>query len=617
MELTLENAVNMTIYCRSFENVNFLLEAQNGYIYLYNLVVIVENINEKEYLKICEANSYLDYFCQALKDLAPIVSFLDIKNPKHIHFYSTPKDLNEKQIYSLHLILKIINRLLPISHNFRSILTEQDGLGSLLNILNQQNFIQDLHDFNPNILMSLIFDINWLSRSADIYKNTWYDLKAVDIISNYIKKYDHVKLFALMALSNIASDKDIENISEFDMAIDLLTEMTIKCANDCDRMTTQEYLDELDNTIYYYEIKSFLDQKINATISLTGILLILYKISINNKRKIEIFKKPGLMDSLYKLIYEGNDFEKQNSLELVTQLCFDTTIFEEIRKNTQLFEFVSNLSKAENIKFKKLYRTCEQFLWKFKQDAKVESQLEQSQSLSRHVMISYNSASRDLCLKIKKYLENINYKVWIDIDEIHGSSLDSMAKAVEDAQVILMCVTEKYRQSLNCQSEAQYAFRLNKPIIPCIMQKGYGSVTGWLGFIIGDKIFVDFTKYELDESLNKLLDQISRLDKNSKKDSIPLTLASKVAESSVKITEDSVLNWDEIKVEKWFVDNSFNDILNKLKPLNGKNLHQLYQLQLYTPEFFYKSLTVNEMVNVRQLVLFITALKDLFEMKEK
>ena len=30
---------------------------------------------------------------------------------------------------------------------------------------------------------------------------------------------------------------------------------------------------------------------------------------------------------------------------------------------------------------------------------------------------------------------------------------------------------------------------------------GYGSIDGWLGFIIGDKIFIDFTKYEFEDSI--------------------------------------------------------------------------------------------------------------------
>ena len=112
----------------------------------------------------------------------------------------------------------------------------------------------------------------------------------------------------------------------------------------------------------------------------------------------------------------------------------------------------------------------------------------------KHIMISYNTVSRPLCLQIKEFLETSGFKVWIDINDIHGSSLDAMAKAVEDASFFLMCVTEKYRQSENCQAEAQYAFKLKKKIIPIIMEKDY-EPQGWLGIIIGDKIFVSLFKF--------------------------------------------------------------------------------------------------------------------------
>ena len=97
-------------------------------------------------------------------------------------------------------------------------------------------------------------------------------------------------------------------------------------------------------------------------------------------------------------------------------------------------------------------------------------------------MISYNSASRDLCINIQEKLELNGFKVWIDINEIHGSSLESMANAIESSEYILICITEKYRQSLNCQAEAQYAFKLQKKIIPLIFEKGYDKVTFSLSF---------------------------------------------------------------------------------------------------------------------------------------
>ena len=42
-----------------------------------------------------------------------------------------------------------------------------------------------------------------------------------------------------------------------------------------------------------------------------------------------------------------------------------------------------------------------------------------------HIMISYNKECRDLCLKIKKDLENDGHKIWIDVEDISGSSLES------------------------------------------------------------------------------------------------------------------------------------------------------------------------------------------------
>jgi hypothetical protein len=67
-----------------------------------------------------------------------------------------------------------------------------------------------------------------------------------------------------------------------------------------------------------------------------------------------------------------------------------------------------------------------------------------------HIMISYNTKTRDLCLKIKKELENSGQEVWMDVDKICGSSYESMAEAVEKSKCILMCFTESYRLSENC-----------------------------------------------------------------------------------------------------------------------------------------------------------------------
>ena len=45
-----------------------------------------------------------------------------------------------------------------------------------------------------------------------------------------------------------------------------------------------------------------------------------------------------------------------------------------------------------------------------------------------------------------------NHKVWIDIDGMGGSTLEAMAGAVENAKVVLMCLSEQYKLSTNCRS---------------------------------------------------------------------------------------------------------------------------------------------------------------------
>ena len=92
---------------------------------------------------------------------------------------------------------------------------------------------------------------------------------------------------------------------------------------------------------------------------------------------------------------------------------------------------------------------------------------------------------RDLCYKIKDILVENNFKVWMDVDDADydeeydddtgGLSLDTITQALVDSKYVLICMTEKYRQSIKCRIEAEYAYQLKKPIIPLIMQ--YVSTT--------------------------------------------------------------------------------------------------------------------------------------------
>ena len=67
-------------------------------------------------------------------------------------------------------------------------------------------------------------------------------------------------------------------------------------------------------------------------------------------------------------------------------------------------------------------------------------------------MISYQWDVQKSMIQLKTQLQAHGFKVWMDIDEMGGSTLESMARAVENAAVVLVGVSQKYKESPNCRS---------------------------------------------------------------------------------------------------------------------------------------------------------------------
>lgn len=57
-------------------------------------------------------------------------------------------------------------------------------------------------------------------------------------------------------------------------------------------------------------------------------------------------------------------------------------------------------------------------------------------------------------------------------------------------------------------TEAEYAFKSKKKVVPLLMQSGYNP-DGWLGIIVGAKTFYDFSgKYTFDSRIKNLLREL-------------------------------------------------------------------------------------------------------------
>jgi hypothetical protein len=203
---------------------------------------------------------------------------------------------------------------------------------------------------------------------------------------------------------------------------------------------------------------------------------------------------------------------------------------------------------------------------------------------------------------------------------MHGSTMDTMAKSIEEAFCVLICVCEKYKLSENCQLEAKYASKLKKPMIPLIFQNGYQTCDGWLGFLISDKIFIDFRskRYTFKDCITKLGKEIKKVSINAKSEKQILD-SNSISNYNINYTINKKLNsiedWNSIQLNSWFSENKIHKkIIDSFSNLDGSCLKQLYDLTKENPQFVYQTL-INESNNELKLldiIFFITKVSKLF-----
>ena len=300
----------------------------------------------------------------------------------------------------------------------------------------------------------------------------------------------------------------------------------------------------------------------------------------NNKRTVVQHEAIPLFIKMTKF---DNIEEQREALQVIWTLSFDYENRSEM-VNNQDWKVIETLEKLTQSPDDDIRTMSKNTLWTIQDRGTRRND-------DTHVMISYNKGHRSMVKRITKNLRQNHIKVWIDVNDMQGSTIEAMASAVEKADIFLMCYSFKYKESNNCRAEAEYAFHLNKKIIPLKMEGNY-KADGWLGIIIGTKLYYDFSEESLfEEKARDMLREVRNALCDLKR-KLPILetvmLSTTNTQEQTKTTRDSVKKWTQDNVNKWL---EYNRLPNKLlRRLTGEDVAFLYLLVHESPNIFYQKI---------------------------
>ena len=196
------------------------------------------------------------------------------------------------------------------------------------------------------------------------------------------------------------------------------------------------------------------------------------------------------------------------ALEILLALSFNNEACSILRKNQNFINHVRQLSTKTDSNRAGIQRAAEGLLWKLEEEEEAVAKSNNTNCCKYDIMISYSHKDQEICLQIHEQLVRDGYQVWVDRDCLRGPTMIGIAKAIENSEYVLICVSNAYKQSVYCQSEAHYAFERRCRLIPIIVEPNY-KPDGWLGIIVCGKLYVNFGKMAFQSAYQKLKDEIS------------------------------------------------------------------------------------------------------------
>lgn len=156
------------------------------------------------------------------------------------------------------------------------------------------------------------------------------------------------------------------------------------------------------------------------------------------------------MKPLYFLIKVGDEDEIAMSCMAIWNLAFEDENKEVIFKDKELMDIIRTIAKSD-APYKKSAEGI-LFLYDEYENKKANARRPSKANVfTGHIMISYQWSNQSVLKHLGSFLKDKGYKIWMDIENMGGSTLQAMAEAVEESAIILICISEKYKESPNCR----------------------------------------------------------------------------------------------------------------------------------------------------------------------
>ncbi|KAL3859199.1 hypothetical protein ACJMK2_009428 [Sinanodonta woodiana] len=464
----------------------------------------------------------------------------------------------------------------------------------------------------PFAFTSAVAILHNCAHNPDTERKIYRDVNAVDTLLPFLEsKQPKIQMVTLLALADMIDDNECDKIHGSENVFKLLRDMIEGARQADDRRKEGFCVSEL----------------------IDGIL----GLAKADKNKTIIMETKPLR-IFCKVLEDGYEKELLSVCKVVRELAFDQSNIGKIKEEKKLYTKLIELQKHINID---VCASAMGAIFQLKKhdgsplavgtqsglppipdedmgttgtgahagDVKMRDNKQVQKRLSRgelpwrgpHIMISYNWDNQPKIIKIRDRLVDRGYNVWLDLEHMHTYMLDAMAQAVEKAFVVLVCFSEKYKLSQNCRAEAEYAFHKQKEIIPLKMQAGYNQ-DGWLGILVGSKLYYEFTEESnFEAKIKELLNAIDKLPNNplyqlgSSNNANPdngttITKPVAIPDSGAKIFV-SVAQWNKDEVNQWLRKSKLDPTrLKKLQSLTGEQLVFLKKVSDKAPEFFFRCL---------------------------